>query len=83
MDKQCQLESAEDYKILSQSSCTTLDGVDDAAQFRGVQKAFDTIGIEADDQMQARDGRGARGYMVVWWSERLYRLAPAYAAEIM
>lgn len=45
----------ETYRILAQSNCTTLEGVDDAEQFRGVQRAFDTIGIDADSQMQARE----------------------------
>lgn len=31
-----------------------MDGVDDAEQFRGVNKAFGTIGIEPNKQMQAR-----------------------------
>lgn len=51
-----QLQSVETYRILSQSGCTTLDGVDDAAQFRGVQNAFDTIGMEAQAQMQVMFG---------------------------
>lgn len=40
----------ESYKILSQSDCTTLDGVDDAEEFRGVKAAFDTIGMEEESQ---------------------------------
>lgn len=66
-----QLEGVEAYRILSQSSCIILDGVDDAAQFRGVQKAFDTIGIETDDQMQARGGRDTapEANMFVLWLE--------------
>ncbi|CAM9603433.1 unnamed protein product, partial [Sphacelaria rigidula] len=46
------LGSAETFKVLSQSGCMVLDGVDDAAQFRGVQKAFDTIGMDQSTQMQ-------------------------------
>ncbi|CAM9355556.1 unnamed protein product [Discosporangium mesarthrocarpum] len=46
------LEAVEDYPILSQSSCVTLPGVDDAEHFAGVQKAFTTIGLDADTQMQ-------------------------------
>lgn len=49
-----QLGSAETYKILGQGGCVTLDGVDDAKQFRGVRKAFDTIGMGKDTQMQVR-----------------------------
>lgn len=51
-----QLGSAESYKILSQSGCITLDGVDDVEQFQAVQKAFDTIGMNKDMQMQVRGG---------------------------
>lgn len=40
------------YKILSQSECTTLDGVDDAEEFSTVKAAFDTIGMEAESQTQ-------------------------------
>lgn len=40
------------YKILSQSGCTTLDGVDDAEEFRGVKAAFDTIGMDGESQGQ-------------------------------
>ena len=47
-----QLEDAESYKILSQSGCTTLDGVDDAAEFGAVKAAFDTIGMEDEAQTQ-------------------------------
>ncbi|CAM9285240.1 unnamed protein product, partial [Hapterophycus canaliculatus] len=46
------LGGAETYKILSQNGCITLDGVDDVQQFQGVQKAFDTIGMGKDVQMQ-------------------------------
>eukprot|EP00752_Nemacystus_decipiens_P009380 g8383.t1 len=49
---QLKLGSAETYKILGQGGCITLDGVDDAKQFEGVQKAFDTIGMGKDTQMQ-------------------------------
>ena len=49
-----QLGSAETYKILGQGGCITLDGVDDAKQFQSVQKAFDTIGMDKDSQMQVR-----------------------------
>lgn len=47
-----QLGGANSYKILSQSDCTTLDGVDDAEEFRGVKAAFDTIGMDDESQMQ-------------------------------
>ena len=47
-----QLETVDSYKILSQSDCTTLDGVDDAEEFRGVKAAFDTIGMDEESQMQ-------------------------------
>ncbi|CAN0528106.1 unnamed protein product, partial [Ectocarpus sp. 12 AP-2014] len=40
------------YKILSQSNCTTLDDVDDAAEFRTVKGAFDTIGMGEESQLQ-------------------------------
>lgn len=48
-----QLGTPDTYKILSSSECMTLDGVDDSTQFRGVQKAFDTIGIEPAMQIEA------------------------------
>ncbi|CAM9539979.1 unnamed protein product, partial [Ectocarpus fasciculatus] len=46
------LKGVESYKILSQSDCTTLDDVDDAAEFRTVKGAFDTIGIDGESQLQ-------------------------------
>lgn len=55
-----QLGGAETYKILSQNGCTTLDGVDDVKQFQEVQKAFDTIGMAKDVQMQVRTGESYR-----------------------
>lgn len=42
----------DDYRILSSGGCTTLDGVDDAEQFRGVKAAFDTIGLDEGSQME-------------------------------
>lgn len=54
-----QLGGAESYKIISQSDCLTLDGVDDAAQFEGVKAAFDTIGMGADSQFQVRQIRAS------------------------
>lgn len=47
-----QLEDVDAYKILSQSDCTTLDGVDDAVEFRAVQAAFGTVGMDDDSQAQ-------------------------------
>lgn len=47
-----QLGGVNSYKILSQSECTTLEGVDDADEFRGVKAAFDTIGMDEESQMQ-------------------------------
>ncbi|CAM9144262.1 unnamed protein product [Ectocarpus sp. 12 AP-2014] len=46
------LQDVESYKILSQSDCTTLDDVDDAAEFRTVKGAFDTIGMGEESQLQ-------------------------------
>lgn len=51
-----QLGSAETYKILGENGCITLDGVDDVKQFQNVQKAFDTIGMDKDTQMQVWSG---------------------------
>lgn len=47
-----QLQEVDSYKILAQSDCTTLDGVDDAEEFSGVKAAFDTIGMDEESQMQ-------------------------------
>lgn len=47
-----QLQGVDAYKILSQSDCTTLDGVDDAEEFSAVKAAFDTIGVDEESQMQ-------------------------------
>ena len=47
-----QLQDVDSYKILAQSDCTTLDGVDDAEEFRGVKAAFDTIGMDEESQTQ-------------------------------
>eukprot|EP00903_Cladosiphon_okamuranus_P011132 g10508.t1 len=52
MDVDLKLGDVETYRILSQSDCTTLDGVDDAAEFGTVKAAFDTIGMEGDSQIQ-------------------------------
>lgn len=52
-----QLGSAETYQILSQNGCITLDGVDDVEQFKGVQRAFDTVGMDAQMQMQVKEKR--------------------------
>lgn len=49
-----QLGDVDTYKILSQSECTTLDGVDDAEEFSTVKAAFDTIGMESESQTQVR-----------------------------
>ncbi|CAM9665996.1 unnamed protein product [Ascophyllum nodosum] len=46
------LASVETYRILSGSGCTELEGVDDVMQFRGVQKAFDTIGMSPETQIK-------------------------------
>ena len=37
-------------RYLSQSGCTSIDGVDDAAEFRVVCKAMTDIGIKTEDQ---------------------------------
>lgn len=50
------LGSAESYRILGQNGCITLDGVDDVKEFQTVQKAFDTIGMNKDTQMQVNEG---------------------------
>lgn len=47
-----QLEGVSSYKILSRGDCTTLDGVNDANEFRGVRAAFDTIGMSEESQLQ-------------------------------
>ncbi|CAM9488990.1 unnamed protein product, partial [Ectocarpus sp. 13 AM-2016] len=46
------LEGVGSYKILSRGDCTTLDGVDDADEFRGVRAAFDTIGMSEESQLE-------------------------------
>ncbi|CAM9708868.1 unnamed protein product, partial [Choristocarpus tenellus] len=46
------LDGPESYSILSKNGCVTLPGVDDAEQFAAVQKAFGTIGLDAETQMQ-------------------------------
>ncbi|CAM9932796.1 unnamed protein product [Scytosiphon promiscuus] len=49
LDADLKLEGgADEFKILSQSECTTLDDVDDAEEFRTVKAAFDTIGMDAN-----------------------------------
>ena len=49
-----QLEGPEAYRVLSDSGCTTLEGVDDAAQFLEVRKACGTIGMDKETQNQVR-----------------------------
>ncbi|CAM9467577.1 unnamed protein product, partial [Ectocarpus fasciculatus] len=46
------LEGVGSYKILSRGDCITLDGVDDAKEFKGVRAAFDTIGMGEESQLQ-------------------------------
>ncbi|KAF3455953.1 hypothetical protein FNV43_RR00596 [Rhamnella rubrinervis] len=44
------LKSASEYKYLSQSSCYSIMGVNDAEQFRVVVEALDVVHISKDDQ---------------------------------
>ncbi|EXB96390.1 Myosin-2 heavy chain [Morus notabilis] len=44
------LRSASEYKYLSQSSCHSIVGVDDAEQFRIVMEALDVVHVSKDDQ---------------------------------
>ncbi|CAM9208802.1 unnamed protein product [Ascophyllum nodosum] len=52
LSTQLKLESPENYRILSGSGCTTLEGVDDATQFEEVQAACRTIGMAEETQLQ-------------------------------
>lgn len=47
-----QLASVDNYGILNHGGCTEVEGVNDAEQFRGVQKALDTVGMAPDTQMR-------------------------------
>jgi len=44
------LGKPEDYYYLNQSECYTVDGVNDAADYKEVREAMDTIGMTADEQ---------------------------------
>ncbi|GAM23577.1 hypothetical protein SAMD00019534_067520 [Acytostelium subglobosum LB1] len=46
------LTDASAFYYLSQSKCTTIEDVDDAAEFRDVQKAMDTVAITRDEQTE-------------------------------
>ncbi|CAM9971674.1 unnamed protein product [Pylaiella littoralis] len=50
--KDLQLGGLETYRVLSDSGCTELEGVDDAVQFEGVRTACGTIGLDEGTQMQ-------------------------------
>lgn len=39
-----------EYKYLSQSGCTTIEGVDDSKEFAAVKKALSDIGVSSDTQ---------------------------------
>lgn len=47
-----QLGGPETYKILSSGDCVRLDGVDDAAKFKDVKNALETIGMTDATQME-------------------------------
>lgn len=49
-----QLESASNYRILSASGCTVLEGVDDADRFKAIQDALTTVGVDDNAQKQVR-----------------------------
>lgn len=44
------LKSANEYKYLRQSNCYSINGVDDAEQFRIVTEALDIVHVSKDDQ---------------------------------
>ncbi|XP_058097834.1 myosin-1-like [Magnolia sinica] len=44
------LKSAQEYKYLKQSSCFSIDGVDDAKMFHIVMEALDIVHVSKDDQ---------------------------------
>ncbi|XP_057424164.1 myosin-1-like isoform X2 [Lotus japonicus] len=44
------LQSAQDYKYLRQSSCYSITGVDDAEEFHAVMEALDVVHISKGDQ---------------------------------
>ncbi|XP_027929461.1 myosin-2-like isoform X2 [Vigna unguiculata] len=44
------LRTASEYKYLKQSDCTTIDGVDDAKNFKRLMKALDVIRMSKEDQ---------------------------------
>ncbi|KAM7261796.1 hypothetical protein ACFE04_020873 [Oxalis oulophora] len=47
------LRSVAEYKYLRQSSCYTINGVDDAEQFQIVQEALDVVHVSKEDQESA------------------------------
>ncbi|GAA0155375.1 actin binding motor protein [Lithospermum erythrorhizon] len=44
------LKSAKEFKYLTQSSCCSISGVDDAEQFRIVEEALDVVHVSKDNQ---------------------------------
>lgn len=46
------IRSAADFAYLSRGDCLSIDGVDDAQDFREVVHAFDVIGVTADERWQ-------------------------------
>lgn len=68
-----QLGSVDSYGILSNSGCTSVDGMDDAARFERVKSAFDTIGMDAETQTQVGLGLGLRS-----WTRLKMRARPGW-----
>jgi ABC-type oligopeptide transport system ATPase subunit len=52
MKKALNLGAPSDYCILNKSGCVKLEGVDDSKQFQEVERAFNTIGLTPEEQLQ-------------------------------
>ena len=48
--KSLRLKASTEFSYLSASSCHTLEGVDNAAEYRATRRAMDVVGIEKDAQ---------------------------------
>lgn len=51
MKQQFRLDGTKSFRYLAQSGVTTVDGVDDAAEFQEVMSAMNTIGLGQQEQV--------------------------------
>ncbi|XP_024397400.1 myosin-1 [Physcomitrium patens] len=65
------LRSAKEYRYLSQSSCMSIDNVDDAEQFQRLRKAMNVVQICKEDQQKVFELLSA----VLWLGNIVFRVS--------